>query len=310
MSVSIVNTAVSSFFDCFLSVLHLSAPPLRLDVELERESGYLAPHLTSVSSLSLPAPPLMKIKIRLRRDDDRNSDSSTIGQSLAWDLEAPLSASRLVFWGGSGYAWGGLWASGGVLDTLPLPPASSPPSSVYLYQGRYVSSISNFSLRILSLRFESRGGEGPTSSNASTSGSSASLPAAPVCSPYTSLHCPATLRALEKGVYGRRTLLLRMRGEAFFPSALSLFFDEEARRIYERLFSLLFRVRGVCHMLERMWVRGEGESVGVGVGGELERAVGRLRHAMHFFVSNLYYYLQVFLCFVYVSIDHCFEITL
>eukprot|EP01031_Cornospumella_fuschlensis_P028493 gene28493-34398_t len=285
----------------------LSAPPLRLEVSLERDSNFLASTHTSTTSQSLPAPAHMNFKMRLvntqleqeEPDQTLRAEGYTAPQ---WSLAVPIHASRLVFWGGSGYACGGVWASGAVLDYLPLPSSSStsastsfssPPAggSVYLHEGKYVSSLSTFSLRLLSVHFESRGGEG-VSSSGGIIGTTGGLPAPPVCSPYTSLHSPATMHALEKGVNGRRALLLRMRGEVLFPSALSLFFDEDAKRIYERLFSLLFRVRGVCHMLERMWVRDQGAGVGVGVAGEMERAVGRLRHAMHFFVSNLYYYLQ------------------
>eukprot|EP01035_Chromulina_nebulosa_P020195 gene20195-26213_t len=61
--------------------------------------------------------------------------------------------------------------------------------------------------------------------------------------------------------------------------------DHDAVKGYERLFSFILKIRVVGHLLEKLWMIKSRLSS--------DRLFCQLRHSMHFFISNLLYYLQV-----------------
>jgi hypothetical protein len=77
-----------------------------------------------------------------------------------------------------------------------------------------------------------------------------------------------------------------LRLQLTFPPLFQIVFDAEAVAGYERLFSSIVRVRMIALLLEKLWIARSGR---LGV----DRVCCHLRHAMHFFCSNLLYYLQV-----------------
>ncbi len=70
-----------------------------------------------------------------------------------------------------------------------------------------------------------------------------------------------------------------------FPVIFNIIFDAEAVAAYRRLFSLLMKIRLVAHSLERLWKTRSRLAQ--------DRKYCLIRHSMHFFISNLLYYLQV-----------------
>ena len=69
------------------------------------------------------------------------------------------------------------------------------------------------------------------------------------------------------------------------PPIFHIIFDTEALSAYQRLFSLLMKIRLMAHSLEKLWKTRSRLSS--------DRGFCQLRHSMHFFISNLLYYLQV-----------------
>jgi hypothetical protein len=71
-----------------------------------------------------------------------------------------------------------------------------------------------------------------------------------------------------------------------FPKLFNIILDSEAMDCYNRVFSLLMKVRIIDHSLQNIWMSVEPRLAA-------NRVYCHLRHSMHFFISNLLYYLQV-----------------
>ena len=128
------------------------------------------------------------------------------------------------------------------------------------------SSASSFGVYVSELRYEAR-----------------NKVAVSAC-PYTISRYPETHVRLEQELSQLRSWLniqLRVR----FPPIFHIIFDTEALSAYQRLFSLLMKIRLMAHSLEKLWKTRSRLSS--------DRGFCQLRHSMHFFISNLLYYLQV-----------------
>lgn len=102
--------------------------------------------------------------------------------------------------------------------------------------------------------------------------------------PYTISRYPETHVRLDQELSQLRSWLniqLRVR----FPPIFHIIFDAEALSAYQRLFTLLMKIRLMAHSLEKLWKTRSRLSS--------DRSFCQLRHSMHFFISNLLYYLQV-----------------
>jgi hypothetical protein len=106
----------------------------------------------------------------------------------------------------------------------------------------------------------------------------------PIASPFTAARFPEARSRLAEEV-SRLKAWMSLGLKLHVPPALRVLFDADALRTYERIFSLLLKVRLVAHALERLWL--------VRSRLAFSRPLNHLRHAMLFFASNLLYYLQV-----------------
>lgn len=111
-----------------------------------------------------------------------------------------------------------------------------------------------------------------------------SLYSYPVCSPFTSARYPDTFLQLEREVSKIRAWM-HLKLQIHFPAVFTVIFDVDSKRNYERVFSLVMKVRLVARLLEKLWMARSKWMT--------DRLYCNLRHAMHFFISNLLYYLQV-----------------
>jgi hypothetical protein len=111
-----------------------------------------------------------------------------------------------------------------------------------------------------------------------------SLYSYPVCSPFTSARYPDTFLQLEREV-SRIRAWMHLKMHVHFPSIFTVIFDADSKRNYERVFGLVMKIRLVARLLEKLWMA---RSKWI-----TDRLYCNLRHAMHFFISNLLYYLQV-----------------
>ena len=107
--------------------------------------------------------------------------------------------------------------------------------------------------------------------------------AVPAC-PYTVSRYPETSVRLEKELNQLRSWL-NIQLHVRFPPVFHIVFDTEALSAYQRLFSLLMKIRLMAHSLEKLWKTRSRLSS--------DLSFCQLRHSMHFFISNLLYYLQV-----------------
>jgi hypothetical protein len=106
----------------------------------------------------------------------------------------------------------------------------------------------------------------------------------PVASPFTSARHPETAIKIGEEVEKMKAwLTLRLR--VTIPPVFGVVFDPDAIGVYERFFSMLMKIRVVTHTLERLWITRSRLSS--------SRAFNFLRHSMHFFATNLLFYLQV-----------------
>ncbi|KAJ1428550.1 Spc98 family-domain-containing protein, partial [Ochromonadaceae sp. CCMP2298] len=117
----------------------------------------------------------------------------------------------------------------------------------------------------------------------------------PVASPYTFSRFPDSFARIQSEV-GKLRAWMGLQLKLSFPPTFHVIFDAEAVAVYERVCAAIMRVRLVGHALERLWIRTGTQGGGQGAQGGAQggdRSYCQLRHSMHFFVSNLLYYLQV-----------------
>eukprot|EP01041_Mallomonas_annulata_P006225 gene6225-12613_t len=91
-------------------------------------------------------------------------------------------------------------------------------------------------------------------------------------------------------------LFLGMKAKVKLPTVLAVIFDEESLNGYERLFSNLFKKNQLHHSNSNSHINSSGSSGGsneAAAAGSYYRLFCQMRHYMLFFISNLYYYLQV-----------------
>lgn len=181
--------------------------------------------------------------------------AAAVAAPAAWDVQAKLDLGHyLRLQGGTGTA--GFTAAG-----LHLPSSSGDPGT-----GAIAPSFGVF---VTELTFEER-----------SKGAGSRVSACP----YTISRFPETHARLDKELAQIRSWMniqLRVR----FPAVFHIIFDAEALSAYQRLFSLIMKIRLIAHSLEKLWkTRSRLAS---------DRGFCQLRHSMHFFISNLLYYLQV-----------------
>jgi len=126
----------------------------------------------------------------------------------------------------------------------------------------------NFDVSVASITFEGKG----------------ALATYPVASPFTSTRYPDTFLRLESELKDLK-YWMNLKLQLEIPSIFRVIFDNEALGKYERVFSTLVKVRLLVHELERLWMARSRLAS--------DRLFCHLRHSMHFFISNLLYYLQV-----------------
>lgn len=232
-------------------------------------------------------------KLRIRLVDDSNElENMTTGtatngtksnkndsylddlQATAWDLEVPLDLSLFVKCTG-GQSWVGVVSAGLLLDNQAflsaheyLQQQEQQKNALPWQQNSAVGQPRAFSLQLYALHFESKG----------------TLFSFPVCSPYTSARHPDTFLKMEEELAKIRTWM-NIKMQFQFPPLFKVIFDAESVRHYERIFSLVMKIRFVSRMLEKLWMSRSKFLT--------DRLFCNIRHAMHFFISNLLYYLQV-----------------
>jgi len=202
-----------------------------------------------------------------------------------WDLDVPLDLPSHVKCRG-GQAYVSLEGEGVVFS----PSRSSGDATASV--GAVASS---FSMQVLSLDFSGKG----------------ALSTYPVASPLTFTRYPDTFARIQTEV-DRIRAWMHMKLQLSFPPMFRVIFDAEAVTCYERIFSAIMKVRDsfflknlsspakesvltfillscqvrvVAHALERLWIARSRLAA--------DRTFCQSRHSMHFFVSNLLYYLQV-----------------
>jgi hypothetical protein len=130
-----------------------------------------------------------------------------------------------------------------------------------------------------------------------------SLQSYPVVSPHAAIHSPGLLTSMSTECAQFRTWM-NLRPVLTFPSVFSPVFDIDSIRCYEKIFSLLIKVlaalrhilrkvlifsqiRLIARALEKLWISGS-----CLLPSQI-RVFNLIRHAMHFFLSNILYYFQV-----------------
>lgn len=106
----------------------------------------------------------------------------------------------------------------------------------------------------------------------------------PAASSFTSSRYPEASLRLQSIVSKYRSWMnLKMRVN--YPEMFRIIVDNESQNCYERLFSMLMKVKFIGNSLEHQWkVKSRMSN---------DRTYCCLRHSMHFFIKNLIYYLQV-----------------
>eukprot|EP00981_Chlorochromonas_danica_P010507 scaffold3243_cov173-Ochromonas_danica.AAC.40 len=276
-----------------------------LEVDFTRQVRYQPQRSSSTSTapseastVSLKGSVNYILRARLSHEQAENYGSRDASNAdEIWDLQHSLETSELVMSSAAGFSYVGVVASSQLIDKQPLQgttedilEAEDQEEDVRLLDGSYYRSIVVFKTEIQKLVFESM---------ASTSGTVLSHP---VCSAFTSTHHPETYLALEAKLQHYRLFFTQLRVQVSFPPILSIVFDSDTCRQYERLFQLLIKVRSVAYGLEHLWMHGNKmqtdrspspfSSASIS-DPATDRKLCHIRHAMHFFVSNLLYYLQV-----------------
>lgn len=215
--------------------------------------------------------------------------------SVAWDLDVPLDLpSHVKCQGGQAYV--SLEGEG-----LVFPISRSGDVNQFSSQGAGSGTgAESFSMQVLSLDFFGKG----------------ALSTYPVASALTFTRYPDTFARIQTEV-DRIRAWMHMKLQLSFPPMFRVIFDAEAVTCYERIFSAIMKVQtffsfiafsfrfGICsphhmvcfsfvlsqarvvaHALERLWLARSRLAA--------DRTFCQSRHSMHFFVSNLLYYLQVF----------------
>ena len=178
-----------------------------------------------------------------------------------WDIEIPLDIASIMKLQG-GYATVGLVGSGKIPYSVALEAHTTRNDSI---DDR---SASCFAVEVSSLEFKGKG----------------ALANYPVASTFTSTRHPTTFARLETMVKRYRSwMTLKMKFR--FPSIFGIIFDVESLNAYERVFAMLMKIRLVAHALQRVWMSRSNLS--------RDRFFNYIRHSMHFYLSNLMYYLQV-----------------
>jgi hypothetical protein len=230
-----------------------------------------------------------RLRVRLTNDDGlTGGPAAQLDQSASWDLDIPLDLSLFVKMSG-GQCYVGTVSSG-----LYFPPASpvhvgpdgKPTSAAFLSTIDQLSPSKqptdpstssssssfmdhSFYLRLFSLSFHNR----------------TSVQSFPFCSAFTATRYPATQGRLEREI-SQMKLWMNLKLQYSFNLLLKVIFDTDSIRNYERMFSLIMKIRLVARLLEKLWMTRSRLIT-------TDRLFCNLRHSMHFFISNLLYYLQV-----------------
>lgn len=115
-------------------------------------------------------------------------------------------------------------------------------------------------------------------------GKGSSLSTYPVASSVTAARFPPTFSWLDSRMSQFRAWMsLKLKFQ--FPRVFGIVVDQDAVSAYSRIFSSLIKVRLVVHAFERLLLSRPAL--------DTDRMFCHLRHAMHFFNSNLLYHLQV-----------------
>ena len=186
--------------------------------------------------------------------------------SKEWDISIPMDLANYVKLTG-GLVYMGLIGSGLVVqvdDTI---------SSRSTAGTSETNVVSSKSIGVVTFVVES----------ASLHGNGA-LTTYPVASPYTSTRYPDTFLRLNQELNKFRTWM-NLKLVFVIPSIFKIIFDSDAIYGYERVFNTLMKIKLVAHALEKIWKVKSRLSE--------DRIYCRIRHSMHFFLSNLIYYLQV-----------------
>jgi hypothetical protein len=187
---------------------------------------------------------------------ERSKLEKTSDTDQKWDLIIPFDLTNYSKLSG-GLSQIGIVGSGLCFEE------SSIDTSIDTTEGK-----KNFDITVTSITFEGKG----------------ALATYPVASPFTSTRYPDTFLRLESELKGLK-YWMNLKLQLEIPSIFRVIFDSEALGKYERVFSTLVKVRLLVHELERLWMARSRLSN--------DRLFCHLRHSMHFFISNLLYYLQV-----------------
>lgn len=131
----------------------------------------------------------------------------------------------------------------------------------------------------------------------------------PVATMVSSTKHPETYSLISK-IITQYHRWMHVKLELQLPSLYQILFDSTVLVSYQRMFSLLMKIRLVIHALERLWKikdidtemepNEDSNSENHTTSGSIvnnaltyNRTFCRVRYAMHFFVSNLFYYLQI-----------------
>ncbi len=186
-----------------------------------------------------------------------------------WDISIPMDLANYVKLTG-GLVYMGLIGSGLVVqvdDTI------SSRSTASTSGTNETNVISSKSIGVITFVIESANLHG-----------NGALTTYPVASPYTSTRYPDTFLRLNQELNKFRTWM-NLKLVFVIPSIFKIIFDSDAIYGYERVFNTLMKIKLVAHALEKIWKVKSRLSE--------DRIYCRIRHSMHFFLSNLIYYLQV-----------------
>lgn len=234
----------------------IRAPPsLALDIEYVRELVVPKDGRPSAGAVAY------SLRVRVR-------DPQAQGGVKAWDIDAPLDlASHVKVAAGLSYV--GVMGSGVILDEVETVDTSRDNmQALYSQIDRVRGGSRSLSITLSNVDYNGKG----------------ALSTYPVASPFTSTRFPDTFRRLEielSQIKGWMNLKL----EFEIPQIFKIVFDSDALSAYGRIFASLFKIKLVAHSLERLWKTRSRLAE--------DRAFCQIRHSMHYFISNLIYYLQV-----------------
>lgn len=227
--------------------------PLVLEVEYGRE---MKPSVGPSTPISPGVSSLVVVYSLRARLKERSKLEKTSAADEKWDLTIPFDLTNYSKLSG-GLSQIGIVGSGLCFEE---PSVDTPIDDA---EGK-----KNFDITVTSMAFEGKG----------------ALATYPVASPFTSTRYPDTFLRLESELKGLK-YWMNLKLQLEIPSIFRVIFDSEALGKYERVFSTLVNVRLLVHELERLWMARSRLSS--------DRLFCHLRHSMHFFISNLLYYLQV-----------------